>query len=335
MTETKEAPTKMVVQDTGPLAYMFDTARFEHTWRIATAIAAATLLPDHLRLGKDKKALAAKQIESNIFRIVNQAIRWGVDPYAVIDCTYVVGNKLGFEGKLVAGIVNARAGLKGRLDYSYVGEGENRTITVSGTFHDEIEVRTIDLSVGQAKTSNKMWTTDPDQKLVYSGVTKWARRHCPEIMLGVLTDDDLEIMKAQSKITDCRVVDQPSLTESITLAAKAKAEINADDDAKEAATPDDRPVECDESLAKVPPDEPAPDAPRTHPAKTLFDGTGDEPELALDGYRQLYEEAALIKRIPDRLSVIADLDAKAKADRLVASNPARAAIRQFSMKARE
>lgn len=35
-----------------------------------------------------------------------------------------------------------------------------------------------------------MWTSDPDQKLWYSGVLKWARRHCPEVVLGVRAEDE-------------------------------------------------------------------------------------------------------------------------------------------------
>ncbi len=179
-----------LVEDNGPLAYLFDTARFEHMQRIAKMLAHATLTPAHL------KGETAEQALANCFRVANQAVRWGVDPFAVCDETYVVRGKLGYQGKLVAAIVNTRAGLRGRLTYSYTGQGDGRTITVSGTFDNETEPRTVELSVGQAKTENQMWKKDPDQKLVYSAVTKWARKHCPEVLMGVLTEDDLERMPA-------------------------------------------------------------------------------------------------------------------------------------------
>ena len=184
-----ERKERLIVRDDGPTAYLFDTARFEHTYRIAACMARASLIPDHLRGKKPEEAA------SNCLLIVNQAIRWGLDPFAVAPETYVVNGKLGFQGKLVAAVVNARAGLKGRLRYEFCGEGENRTITVIGQFTDESEPREVSLSVKQARTDNEMWKKDPDQKLVYSGVTKWARRHCPEIMLGVVTDDDFERME--------------------------------------------------------------------------------------------------------------------------------------------
>ncbi len=192
-TEITPAPSRSIrpVEDHSAAAHLFDTARFEHMFRIAKAMATATLIPDHL--WKDKQGqLPPEQVQGNCFLIVNQSVRWGLDPFAVAPETYSVSGKLGFQGKLIAAVVNTRAGLQGRLSYSFEGKGEDLTVTVSGTFQGEAEPRTAALSVKDAKTGNEMWRKDPEQKLIYSGVTKWARRHCPEVILGVLTDDDVE-----------------------------------------------------------------------------------------------------------------------------------------------
>lgn len=199
---TRQAPQKLIVEDHGPLSFMMDTAKFEHLQRLSKVMAYSSLLPDHLRHEKGNAKLPELPIEviqSNCFRIVNQALRWQIDPFAMVDETYVVGGKLGYQGKLVAAVVNARAGLIGRLQARYSGTGDNRTVTISGQFAGEDQLRTIDLRLGDAKTDNQMWRKDPDQKLWYSGVTKWARRHCPEIVLGVLTDDDLERIRLESR----------------------------------------------------------------------------------------------------------------------------------------
>lgn len=188
---TQQAPPVRqirVVEDSGPLAYLMDTARFEHMYRIAEAMATASLIPDHLR----DKSGDPRRTAANCFLVVNQAMRWGFDPFAVAPETYAVGGKLGFQGKLIAAVVNARAGLKGRLRYQFSGTGDERTVTVSGTFEGESEPQSISLRMKDARTGNDMWKKDPDQKLVYSGSIKWARRYCPEVVLGVLTDDDLE-----------------------------------------------------------------------------------------------------------------------------------------------
>lgn len=182
-----------VVHDESPLGYINDTARFEHNYRVAESMALASLLPEHLLRNKHGEFTLA-QVRGNCFRIVMQAMRWDVDPFALLDETFVTGGKIGYQGKVVTAVINAKAGLKERLKYTFSGtEGKDDfTVTVSGTFLNEDEPRTVDLSVGKAKTANSMWMKDPEQKLIYSAVIRWARRHCPEIILGVTTEDDAE-----------------------------------------------------------------------------------------------------------------------------------------------
>lgn len=193
-----------VVEDDGINACLLDTARFEHMQRIATVMANCALIPEHL-LGKMKKGEETKwfpkeQVVGNCFLIVNQALRWGFDPFAVAAETYVVSGKLGFQGKLISALVNSRANLKHRLRYTYNdAKGDALEITVTGHFSDEDEPRTITMTVGQGRTTNDMWVKDPYQKLYYSAVTKWARRHCPEIIMGVFTDDDLDRIRDRER----------------------------------------------------------------------------------------------------------------------------------------
>lgn len=193
---------------------VMDARRFDLMARVAQQIAMAGLIPDHLRGRGDR---ADEQTIGNCFLVVNQAVRWGMDPCSVMPETYAVGGKLAYQGKLVAALINTRANIKeGRLQHSYAGAGDDRTITISATFCDETEPRTITLSVRQAKTGNTIWTRDPDQKLFYSGAIKWARRHCPELMLGVLTDDDLE------RIAESREVEQAVKVEARQRGAAAQ-----------------------------------------------------------------------------------------------------------------
>ncbi len=190
-----------VVNDTGPIANLMDTARFEHLQRLATLMSASSLLPQHLCQVKIKgqwEDLPPNVISANCFRIVNQALRWNMDPFAIVDETYVVGGKLGYQGKLVAAVVNSRGGLRGRLSYDFHGVGNERTVVVRGTFDGEETPREATLRLGDARTANEMWSKDPDQKLIYSGVVKWARRFCPEVVLGVLTEDDIERIRESS-----------------------------------------------------------------------------------------------------------------------------------------
>ncbi len=194
--QAKQQPQRLIVSDDSELSFMFDTAKYEQVYRFARLMASGTLVPKHLMAETPEGTIA------NCFRVTNQALRWELDPFAVADESYVVSGKLGYQGKLVASVVMKHGNLLGRLHKAYSGSGVDRTIEISGRFRDDPETLcTITLSVRQAQTKNEMWTKDPDQKLWYSGVTKWARRNCPEVLLGVLTEDDLEHISEQAPTT--------------------------------------------------------------------------------------------------------------------------------------
>ena len=163
--------------------------RFVLAGQFAHAMCRASVLPEHLRTRRiDGKLVPLEQdeIEANCVMIANQALRWGVDPFAILPSTYVIGGKLGFDGKLIAAIVNQRGRLKGRLSRSYSGSGDNLTVTVSGTLQGEDEPRTVSVRLRDVRTSNEIWRKDPEQKLWYTDATRWARAHCPELRLGII-----------------------------------------------------------------------------------------------------------------------------------------------------
>ena len=182
--------------------------RFAVADQIAAHMSAASILPEHLRTDRNRKPLPAEQVRANCVLIVNQALRWGVDPFAIMPSTYVVGGKLGFDGKLIAAVVNKQAGLIGPLTYTFAGQGDGLTVTVAGTIRGEAEPRTVELSVKHAKTDNKTWKTDPEQMLCYAGARRWARRHVPEVLLGMQTRDEIA-----GEVIDVEPVGNPIIAE--------------------------------------------------------------------------------------------------------------------------
>lgn len=162
---------------------LFDTGRFEHMQRISAAMAASTLVPEIFQ-GQ----------QANCLMVCQQADRWGMDPFALAQCAYVTKGKLGYEGKLIAAVINARARLKRRLCFDLAGSGQAMSITVSGTFCDEDEPRIVQATWAEGRKMSQggaKWAELPDQMLCYYGARKWARRHAPELMLGILSDDEL------------------------------------------------------------------------------------------------------------------------------------------------
>ena len=150
--------------------------------QLANIMATGKLVPAHLQ-----------KSPGDCLMVIEQAMRWGMSPFAVAQCTSVIQGKLMFEGKLVAAALQSSGILSGRLDYKFKGEGANREIEVSATMKGDTEPRTITLRLADAKTSNGMWVKQPDQQLVYAGTRVWGRRWAPEVMLGVYSPEEMEV----------------------------------------------------------------------------------------------------------------------------------------------
>jgi hypothetical protein len=168
--------------DTGAL-YM-QTSLFEQVQRAALMLSRSNLVPAHLR-GEDKVA--------DCFLVIEQAMRWRMSPFAVARNTYVLSGNLGYSGSLIGAAVNASPRVAGSLNYIYSGKQgtRERRVIVRGTLKGESEPREVEGTVENWATPQ--WkAADYDQRLSYRGAREWARRHMPEVILGVYAEDELE-----------------------------------------------------------------------------------------------------------------------------------------------
>ena len=120
-----------------------------------------------------------------------QALRWEMDPFAVAAKAYIVDGGVAYEAQLVHAVVNTRAPIEGPLQTEYAGEGDMRTIVVRGTLRGGEVKEYLSPPLRQIKGKSPLWTKDPDQQLHYYGTRSWARRWCPEVLLGIYTPDEL------------------------------------------------------------------------------------------------------------------------------------------------
>lgn len=199
-------PTAVRSSGSGGGSGIFDPARFEHMQRVAKMMAFSTAIPDSLRVAKIKgedgkvteQEIPFDRILANCFMIVNQSDRWGMDPFAVAQCTSFVHGRLMYEGKLVAAVLEANLGV--RLQYKFFGEDlplkdRGLGVIVSGIIPGEIEPRTIEGTVADWHKGEKSPWNSPGawkRQLRYMGAREWARAHAPAIMLGVITDDEAD-----------------------------------------------------------------------------------------------------------------------------------------------
>lgn len=132
--------------------------------------------------------------------MVMQAMRWGMDPFAVANKTYLVKNRDGdeqiaFEAQLITAVLNTRAPIKGRIRYEFAGEGDSKKCRayayLADVDDDPIEAWSPPLSQIHPKNS-PLWKSDPEQQLCYYTARLLARRHFPEVLLGVYDPDELQ-----------------------------------------------------------------------------------------------------------------------------------------------
>lgn len=210
----KAGPVTVVEKQARPILVVqsqiavFDTAMFEHMQRLAVMIATSNLVPEHLNYRvkiagtrDEYRELTPKEAISNCFLVVNQAHKWGMDPFSLAQGVFVTKGKVGYEGKVIATVVNSHPQMADRLKYRFEGVFANgqRKVIVTGRLKGENEDRTVEGTVKDWATDNGGWkqATSADQMLTYRGAREWGRRHLPEALMGVYADEEIEAIDSE------------------------------------------------------------------------------------------------------------------------------------------
>jgi hypothetical protein len=154
--------------------------------KLAELMSRGALVPSHLQ-GKPADCLM----------VIELAMRLQMSPFAVAQCTSVISGKIMLEGKLVGAALNASHILEGRMQYDFDGEGDSRKVTATARVRGAARPESVTVEYAKVKTSNGMWAKQPDQQLIYSANRIWARRHAPEVMLGVYSDEEWEVTRQE------------------------------------------------------------------------------------------------------------------------------------------
>lgn len=157
--------------------------------------ASSAMVPKHLR-GQPGACLG----------VIGTAVRYGVDPFALAQKTYFVNDMIAFESAFFAAIINVHAPLKTRPDITFEGEGLERRAIVTGEFRDGAVREYKSPRIADISPKNSpLWKSDTDQQLSYYSLRAFARRWCPEIVMGLY---DVEEAR-ESAMTDITPVPDP------------------------------------------------------------------------------------------------------------------------------
>lgn len=206
----------LVAQKVRPLVEnaqpLFDTDRFEHFQRAATALMHSSLLPESIR------GQSAQQCFSNLMLVFDLSDRWKIPALSIAQCIAIVHNKVVYEGKLITAMLQAAMGTQ--LQFHYTGDRGTLgyRVYVSDQPFDQLTDdqlaalapgkyprgwRMIDGAVSDwqtmgkdGRTPNPAWTgASQHNQLAYRGAREWTRLYEPGYLLGVYGEDEIEAIQ--------------------------------------------------------------------------------------------------------------------------------------------
>lgn len=165
------------------------------------------------------------------YAVAMQAIQWRMNPYSVAQKTHVSqSGVLGYEAQLINAVVTTNGPIAKRPDYEFLGDwnkilGKVKEMSSEkgGKYYvanwdksleeglgvicrcwlkGESTPREITVMLSQCYPRfSTQWATDPQQQITYVSIRKWARRYCPDVILGVYTPDELDGSLSERDIT--------------------------------------------------------------------------------------------------------------------------------------
>ncbi|MBS8227136.1 hypothetical protein [Vannielia litorea] len=170
---------------------LMDPTSFDHMQRVGKMLALSPLFPDHLRKGSQETAIA------NGVLIMNMAARLNEDPLTVAQNIYFVSGKPGWSASYMIGKANQHGVFKNPISWEVEGKGGELSVTAFAELAatgKRVQV-TCDMAMAKAEgwTKNSKYQSMPEQMLRYRSATFLIRLYCPEVMVGVPSQVEIEL----------------------------------------------------------------------------------------------------------------------------------------------
>lgn len=216
MSDKTESKELQVIERKGELTDIFSSNRgFDQAQRFATTLAKSSLVPKEYQ-GSVPNCMIAIEI----------ACRTRMSPFMVMQNTDIIHSKPSWSSKFIIAMINA-CGRYEKLRFKVDGKGDKMSCYAETIEKDTGEVlkgTTVTMEMAKAegwltKTGSK-WKTMPELMIKYRAATFFAREHCPELLMGLFSNDeiiDIEPVPVEDRVKE-------------TVKEKAnKEEINFDD----------------------------------------------------------------------------------------------------------
>jgi hypothetical protein len=233
------AETSVTSLDSRQLAFLTNPYAFNHLWRVAQGYSRSQLVPQQFRGKPD-----------DCFIICQLALRFNVDPFMLMQSTYVVHGRPGFESKMAIALLNASGKIKGTLKTEFSGKGDDygcRAWCIDRETGSRVEGPRVTWKMVTAERWNKnegsKWNTMPDLMFVYRAAIFLIRTNYPEVLMGLSTVEENE------DIGDPRATDITNQQRIDLLLSGADGKANVAQPAASPAEPD--PIDASSAPAEA------------------------------------------------------------------------------------
>lgn len=173
----------------GALTMWNDTKLMNLAYRTAGMLSKSGLVPDNYRNSPENCLIA-----------IDLANRQGLSPMMVMQNLYIVKGKPAWSGSFCAAAING-CGKFTPLEYVFVGEAGAlsegcfaRATRLSNGTQCISETITMQMARDEEWLGKKgsKWKTMPRQMMMYRAASFFARAHCPEVLLGIQTVEEVQ-----------------------------------------------------------------------------------------------------------------------------------------------
>lgn len=179
------------ITTTNPASLLLDVDAFDHMQRVAKMLALSPLFPEHLRKGG-----TIEQAVANGVLVLNMAARLNEDPLTVAQNIYFVSGRPGWSTSYMISKANQHGVFKNPIDWEISGKGDSLSVTalaeVSATGRSVSFTCDMAMAKAEGWTRNKKYQSMPELMLRYRSAAALIRLYCPEVMIGVPSQIELE-----------------------------------------------------------------------------------------------------------------------------------------------
>lgn len=173
---------------------LLDAKQLNSVYRNAKVLCESQLLPPHFR---------GKVADTMI--LMDLAMRMRISLFTLANHAYTVSGKIGISGQLCISLVNS-CGRFTPLDFVFVGEQGTReygcyavATRLSNNVICKSTLITWGMAVDENWVRNSKWKTMTDQMMVYRAASFFARKYCPDALLGLSLADELRDVYGESQ----------------------------------------------------------------------------------------------------------------------------------------